>query len=98
MGRFKQLEWKIDESPEYHPEPYYDGDDDGDDAPTWQYVIFLFRNSLLKVLYGLSLLPTSSKKRFYIRTRFECRQIGYVDLCRLANWLTHDTTFDQKER
>jgi len=24
-----------DESPEYHPGPYYDGDDDDDDAPTW---------------------------------------------------------------
>ncbi|KAH0672672.1 hypothetical protein KY290_024907 [Solanum tuberosum] len=27
-------EWKIDESPEYHPEPFYDGDDDSEDAPT----------------------------------------------------------------
>ncbi|KAG5587967.1 hypothetical protein H5410_048401 [Solanum commersonii] len=28
-------EWKIDESPEYHPGPYYVVDDDDDDAPTW---------------------------------------------------------------
>ncbi|KAH0669355.1 hypothetical protein KY285_023513 [Solanum tuberosum] len=28
-------EWKIDESLEYHREPYYDGDDNGDDAPIW---------------------------------------------------------------
>ncbi|KAG5576640.1 hypothetical protein H5410_056774 [Solanum commersonii] len=27
-------EWKIDESLEYHPEPYYDGDDDDNDVPT----------------------------------------------------------------
>ncbi|KAH0689404.1 hypothetical protein KY289_016762 [Solanum tuberosum] len=24
-----------EESPEYHPGPYYDVDDDDDDAPTW---------------------------------------------------------------
>ncbi|KAH0769773.1 hypothetical protein KY290_013755 [Solanum tuberosum] len=28
-------EWKIDESPEYHPGPYYDVDDNDDEAPTW---------------------------------------------------------------
>ncbi|KAG5591490.1 hypothetical protein H5410_042004 [Solanum commersonii] len=28
-------EWKVDESPVYHPELFYDGDDDGDDAPAW---------------------------------------------------------------
>ncbi|KAG5584335.1 hypothetical protein H5410_044769 [Solanum commersonii] len=28
-------EWKIDESPEYHPGPHYVVDDDDDDAPTW---------------------------------------------------------------
>ncbi|KAH0653053.1 hypothetical protein KY289_030731 [Solanum tuberosum] len=28
-------EWKIDESPEYQPRPYYDLGADDDDAPTW---------------------------------------------------------------
>ncbi|KAG5599950.1 hypothetical protein H5410_031320 [Solanum commersonii] len=28
-------EHSLEESPEYHPRPYYDGDDDDDDAPTW---------------------------------------------------------------
>ncbi|KAG5630416.1 hypothetical protein H5410_002133 [Solanum commersonii] len=72
-----------EESPEYDPGPYYDMDDDND-APTWPVVWPIPLVSLMATLV-LSFL------------RLPTAYIVYVDLCRLANWLSHDTTIRSKE-